>query len=118
MRILTITQRNSMTVYDISEPGKVGDNDVEMTSPISVLPEGQYVLVPIEKDRCLPKVRDDEPIFVLRGQDLVAPLAIEYWGVQARNHHSPNMKVEEAMQDAQNFRNWQAAHPKQVKYPD
>lgn len=30
-------------------------------------------------DRCLNKVADDEPIFVLRAQDISAPQVIRFW---------------------------------------
>jgi hypothetical protein len=38
-----------------------------------------------EMDRCLQKVEDDEPIFVLRGQDALCVQTIRYWLAQANS---------------------------------
>lgn len=79
--------------------------------------EGEFVLVPIELDSCLPKVRPGEPIFVLRGQDASAPMTIRGWA--ARNvRTSPTAKVDEAIADAEKMYAWQRANSKLVKYPD
>jgi hypothetical protein len=106
MRILTIKQHNSMTVMDVD-----GGN-------LSDLAPGEYVLVPVAKDRCLAKVRDDEPIFVLRGQDLIAPVAIEYWAIKAKEHNVHPDKSTTAFGDARAMREYQMAHPDKAKYPD
>jgi hypothetical protein len=37
-------------------------------------------------DSCLAKVADDEPIFVLRAQDVTAPMVIEFWLENALGH--------------------------------
>ncbi len=57
----------------------------------------------------LGKAADDEPLFILRGQDMLAPAAIEYWanllsgimGLDAKD------KVEDARLAARKMRNWQ-----------
>ena len=37
---------------------------------------------------CFNKAEDDEPIFVLRSKDKLAPLVIEFWMVLARYNNS------------------------------
>lgn len=47
-------------------------------------------------DRCLPKVRDDEPIFVLRGQDELAPYLVNLWAFQAKKLGLTDERIQEA----------------------
>ena len=37
-------------------------------------------------DRCLDKAADDEPIFVLRAQDKLAPALVRQWALQMAGH--------------------------------
>lgn len=57
-------------------------------------------------DKCLAKVGDDEPIFVLRAQDKLAPLIVELWANLAYLHGLPMAKVEEAQALAHLMRRW------------
>lgn len=69
---------------------------------------------------CLGKAADDEPVFVLRGQDLLAPGTIDFWAEQARRvggQKSYN-KAALATDDAMEFRAWQARHRSTCKMPD
>jgi hypothetical protein len=67
-------------------------------------------------DSCLQKAGDDEPIFVLRAQDELAPDIVSEWANRALAHGSPIAKVQEARELARRMREWQAEHI--VKVPD
>jgi hypothetical protein len=65
---------------------------------------------------CLGKAADDEPVFVLRAQDELAPLVVAAWASMAADvGHRPD-KVTEAMKCADQMRLWQAANG--IKKPD
>ncbi len=55
-------------------------------------------------DTCLQKAADDEPIFVLRAQDLSAPDVVDYW--IARNPQISPEKRNEAVALACAMREW------------
>jgi len=70
-----------------------------------------------DNDACLAKVDPDEPIFVLRAQDISAPEIVEYWltlnvGTLAVEKRLETIDCVTAM------RNWQIAHQDRVKRPD
>lgn len=50
------------------------------------------------RDNCptLKKVAPDEPIFVLRAQDQLAPLVLGYWIEMAKADGTPQEKLDEA----------------------
>lgn len=61
-------------------------------------------------DRCLNKVSDDEPIFVLRAQDISAPDVIRRWimlniASLDQEHINEAERCAQAMQDWPNRRN-------------
>lgn len=56
---------------------------------------------------CLGKAADDEPVFVLRAKDLLAPETIEHWSEQARAYSTGLQKGYQALEVAQEMRNWQ-----------
>lgn len=62
---------------------------------------------------CLGKAADDEPVFILRGQDKFAADLVDEWARQARLMGCDEKKVVEAEQLAIAMRAW----PTQ-KYPD
>ena len=62
---------------------------------------------------CLGKAADDEPVFVLRAQDKLAPGLIELWAEGAEGHRCAPEKVAEARALAARMRAW----PNR-KYPD
>lgn len=64
-------------------------------------------------DNCLEKIKPGEPIFVLRGQDILAPGFIRGWAVHARSHGLCAEKVCEALDCADAMDNWPSR-----KYPD
>lgn len=64
---------------------------------------------------CLGKAADDEPVFVLRAQDLLAPGLVEMWAIRAKKHGSEK-KASGAYAIADAMLKWQASHPS--KMPD
>jgi hypothetical protein len=62
----------------------------------------------------LAKVREGEPVFILRGQDKLAPEAIVLWAQKALMAGSPPAKVVEAIQCAQAMMEWQERHGSKV----
>lgn len=52
----------------------------------------------------IPGVGEDEPVFVLRAQDRLAPHAIEMYRVLAESHGSPAARGAQA--EAEAFRKW------------
>lgn len=55
---------------------------------------------------CLENVADDEPIFVLRAQDVLAPLVVEHWAELAAKMGVKTPKVFEAFDCANAMRRW------------
>jgi hypothetical protein len=55
---------------------------------------------------CLRKAAPNEPIFVLRAQDRIAPFAVRYWAAQAERWGAPREKVDEAIELAKAMENW------------
>ncbi len=52
----------------------------------------------------IPKIADDEPVFILRAQDQLAAAAIEIYRILAAYHAAPNTaSIEEAIEK---FKNW------------
>lgn len=56
-------------------------------------------------DACLAKVKPGEPIFVLRAQDLTAPLMVREWARANFTNISPE-KYDEAMECADAMEKW------------
>ena len=52
-------------------------------------------------------VHDDEPTFLLRAQDRVAPATVRDWAHRARNLGASNEKVSGAMDIALEMERWQ-----------
>lgn len=67
-------------------------------------------------DRCLINAKDDEPIFVLRAQDELAPLVVARWIELAKERGTPVDKLTEAGQLADLMLAWQREHG--AKVPD
>jgi hypothetical protein len=58
-------------------------------------------------DPCFVKAAADEPIFVLRAKDRVAPGAIRDWAHRATGTGAPDVKVREATDHAVLMERWQ-----------
>jgi hypothetical protein len=54
---------------------------------------------------CLQKAADEEPIFVLRAQDLSAPVLVEFW--VKMNPQISEAKRDDALKVAHDMREWQ-----------
>ncbi len=65
---------------------------------------------------CLAKAADDEPIFVLRAQDALAPMIVKAWAEAALKVGVPVEKIQEAVQLADQMTDWQATN--HTKLPD
>ena len=57
-------------------------------------------------DACLDKVLDNEPIFVLRAQDTLAPIVVHVWVSLAQSHGCPPEKIAAALACADAMENW------------
>ncbi len=55
---------------------------------------------------CLGKARPDEPVFVLRGQDILAADLVAEWARQAEAHSGPTDKTREALRLSRQMRAW------------
>jgi hypothetical protein len=64
-------------------------------------------------DQCLAKAADDEPIFILRAQDKLAPDLVRAWAIRAEAHGCPPAKLREAYELAEAMERWPTR-----KYPD
>lgn len=75
------------------------------------------------ESKCLQNARDDEPIFVLRGQDRLAPATIRFWASAAldasregEGNEATVEKAERAMRYADEIEQWQQQNV--AKVPD
>lgn len=55
---------------------------------------------------CWDKAADDEPLFVLRAQDCLAPMVVEFWAELAAKLRCEPTKILEAYRCAQAMREW------------
>lgn len=62
---------------------------------------------------CLGRAADDEPVFVLRAQDLLAARLVDDWAEEAGRKACPPDKVAEARVIAGQMRQW-----RNRRYPD
>lgn len=53
-----------------------------------------------DPNSCLNKAADDEPLFILRAQDVLAPIAVQYWAKLVTQSCQPNLDVVEKVSDA------------------
>ena len=58
-------------------------------------------------DEVLAKIGDDEPIFILRAKDMLAPMTIDYWALHLAGLGGDTEKIEEAKALAHDMRVWQ-----------
>lgn len=66
---------------------------------------------------CLSSIADDEPYFVLRAKDKLAPIMVELWTQLAMEHGLPSAKAAEAIQCAKQMREW-AQRLNEGQWPD
>lgn len=63
------------------------------------------------------KIPADEPIFVLRAQDINAPDAVEYWLSESQRVVTPD-KFQRAAERYKEILEWQNVEPTRAKIPD
>lgn len=63
---------------------------------------------------CYDKAGGDEPLFVLRAQDALAPEIVREWAYRARAAGVNESKVAEARACADEMEDWQIEHTKKV----
>jgi hypothetical protein len=76
--------------------------------PFYTQPQGANPMATKHTDACLKKVADDEPIFVLRANDVLAPALVRSWSARARIRGTPAAKCNEADALALAMDKWQA----------
>lgn len=69
---------------------------------------------PIQDPRGL--IPEDEPVFLIRAQDVTAPFVVEEWARRAEMHGADRGMVKSALNQALKMREWQREHG--VKIPD
>ena len=67
---------------------------------------------------CLGRAALDEPVFILRAQDVLAPRVVVRWAHLAEQAGTPQDKVQGALQLAKQIADWQANNQHCVKVPD
>jgi len=63
---------------------------------------------------CYDKAGDEEPLFVLRSTDKLAPEIVREWAYRAMAAGTPMEKVDEARRTADAMENWQLANSRKV----
>lgn len=66
----------------------------------------------------LKNIPDDEPLFLLRGQDKTFPAVVRIWCTLADSMGCFGLKVVQAGMIAHDAQNWQNSNPHRVKVPD
>ncbi len=64
------------------------------------------------------KVKDDEPVFVLRGQDKLSRITVAYWIALAQQNGVSQDKIDRAQRHLADIVEFQDAHPERCKIPD
>ena len=60
------------------------------------------------------EIPEDEPVFMLRAQDIVAPQVVEIWAMAAHNAGAADDIVQHAYEHAGLMRKWQQEHGSKV----
>jgi hypothetical protein len=60
------------------------------------------------------KIPEDEPVFLLRAQDAIAPSVVEIWSVAAHKAGASPEIVNAAYIQAHNMREWQKKHGSKI----
>jgi hypothetical protein len=71
-----------------------------------------------DKSSCLGRCTNDEPIFVLRAQDMTMPTIVRVWLAIALLHDLPVAKQDEVNRFLIAAEAWQRTNHFAVKYPD
>ena len=60
------------------------------------------------------KIPEDEPVFLLRAQDIVAPQIVEMWALAAKKVGCEDNIYTAAMEQAGRMKNWQLLHSSKI----
>lgn len=119
MRLETI-ERIVKDSVAAAAPWTVVRTEYEQRNVFGVLRERCVVVVttppPKRNYDCLAKLKPDEPYFVLRAQDVLAPKSVRDWGARLCVHSPGNQKAGEAFELAGRMDAWQALNT--CKVPD
>lgn len=64
-------------------------------------------------------LNEDEPIFILRAQDILSVMAIRHYASLIENYcYHDTHQLESVVQAANEFAQWQRENPGKVKLPD
>jgi hypothetical protein len=63
-------------------------------------------------------IPEDEPVFVLRSQDKLAPRLLEYYEMMCKAQGATETQVEAVVRAGEGMRAWQVEHHDRVKLPD
>ena len=63
---------------------------------------------------CYDNAASNEPLFVLRAQDALAPEIVREWAYRAKAAGTPDEKIAEARACADEMEDWQIEHRKKV----
>lgn len=61
-------------------------------------------------------IGEDEPVFLLRAKDLLAPGTLRYWAKELDRHDGDPRTIERVLAFAEEMENWQHKHG--AKIPD
>jgi len=73
---------------------------------------------PGKHDVKLLKLHQDEPFFILRASDLIAPATVMVWANLATTHQVPDDKIREAVEQVNAMVEWQRRNQHLTKIPD
>ena len=59
-------------------------------------------------------IPDDEPVFLIRGQDKAGPCAVEAWALEAMSFGASREIIKAARAQAERMRDWQRDHASKV----
>ena len=106
-RILTFDDVVQILV-ELSDPGVISTTfEVPLAQALAVLDERGLLTFPV-----------DEPLFLLRGKDKLAPATIDNYQSLVQTRSNNVRHAQAAFDAAKNMREWQHSHPERVKIPD
>lgn len=105
--------RRALEIID-EEAGSMSVREEQARGAMVVLGHliGDRELDEIERKKWLGKLDKNEPIFVLRASDPVAPMAIRLWAAQSWQQHGDPQKIAEARALAEAMEKWHREHRK------
>ncbi len=100
---------------DFGDPGRDKNLNVgQWTAPGGSAVEGKYGRIRADKKNFHP----DEPVFLFRATDRLAPAAIIQYAIACREAGCSPEHVKACLEHAKRVQEWQRDHPELVKLPD